>query len=564
MAKVFTITEGLENMGALRSGGQGSVYKGRRANDVITAVKLLPTPIHSESRDDKNYLDFQNEVTKLKKVNEHPNPNVVKILSHGITDSGSFPFIEMEFIEGPDLAELLQPPKDPVFTIEEVLKVATQLSNALAHCHDAGVRHGDIKSNNVKFNIRTGNYVLLDFGLAAMTDEQRRTSLRHAGAIEFMAPEQNEGLMFFQTDIYSYGVVMFELVAGRVPFPLNYKGETARNHVMLSHMEDPLPDLILLRKQNLPHSGTEELKVHEMLLPQWLIDTITKCLEKKPVNRFANGRELHSHILLHLAKSAAQTPIALSRPVQEKTIVTPGAETPKENILIPPKTSSIHQKNLEAQERLRRENEAVLSSYPKPRRRLSRPALIALAMLLAVVMVAGYTLIGSQNKDEDTYDASMPIEEIPDTSTRVDNNEIVLAQNEPSEKKKADTLQNKKLEKENPVLVAPVTKKAPAAAVSNERREAVERKTEDVKEEDATEEDDTPKSTTKYKVIDVAHFHNEPDESTRRAAFINHWNNAILTPQKERNGFIYIVYTNDEGQTSRGWLNKKDLKAFRK
>jgi eukaryotic-like serine/threonine-protein kinase len=81
MAKVFTITEGLENMGALRTGGQGSVYKGRRIGEVFTAVKLLPTPIHTESADDKNFQSFQNEVLKLKKVNENPNPNVVKILN---------------------------------------------------------------------------------------------------------------------------------------------------------------------------------------------------------------------------------------------------------------------------------------------------------------------------------------------------------------------------------------------------------------------------------------------------------------------------------------------------
>jgi hypothetical protein len=62
----------------------------------------------------------------------------------------------------------------------------------------------------------------------------------------------------------------------------------------------------------------------------------------------------------------------------------------------------------------------------------------------------------------------------------------------------------------------------------------------------------------------VAYFHNEPDESTRRNAFINHWNNAILTPLEEKNGYIYIVYTNDEGQTSKGWLSKKDLIAVGK
>ncbi|MEP6513480.1 MAG: protein kinase, partial [Parafilimonas sp.] len=205
MSKVFTITTGLENMGALKTGGQGSVYKGRRIGEIITAIKLLPTPIHSETAEDKNFTRFQNEVQKLKKVNEKSNPNVVKILSSGITETGNFPFIEMEFIEGPDLEDLLKPPHDDVFTMGEALKVAEQLSNALAHCHRMNVKHGDIKSNNVKFNLHTGNYVLLDFGLAIMSDEERRTSLRHAGAIEFMAPEQNEGKMFFETDVYSFG-----------------------------------------------------------------------------------------------------------------------------------------------------------------------------------------------------------------------------------------------------------------------------------------------------------------------------------------------------------------------
>jgi serine/threonine protein kinase len=147
MSKVFTITEGLENMGALRTGGQGSVYKGRRIGPIITAVKILPTPIHTESIEDKNYRNFLNEVDKLKKVNKIPNPNVVKILNSGITESGSFPFIEMEFIEGPDLGELLAEPNDKLFKLKDVVKLADQLACALAHCHKVGVKHGDIKSN---------------------------------------------------------------------------------------------------------------------------------------------------------------------------------------------------------------------------------------------------------------------------------------------------------------------------------------------------------------------------------------------------------------------------------
>lgn len=303
MAKVFTITEGLENMGALKTGGQGSVYKGRRVGEIITAVKLLPTPIHSESPEDKHFTDFQNEVHKLKRVNAKPNPNVVKILSSGITESGSLPFIEMEYVEGPDLEDLLRPPHEPVFSIKEAIKVADQLSNALSHCHQVNVKHGDIKTNNVKFNIHTGNYVLLDFGMSMMSDEQRRTSLRQAGAIEFMAPEQNEGRILFQTDIYSFGVVLFELLAGTVPFPLKDRGETARNSVMLAHMETEPPDLIRLRRSALPATWREEQKAAEMEVPEWLVNTVYICLQKKPERRFADGKALHDYIVLRNTKS---------------------------------------------------------------------------------------------------------------------------------------------------------------------------------------------------------------------------------------------------------------------
>jgi len=298
MGKVFTITAGLENMGALKTGGQGSVYKGRRTGTIITAVKLLPTPIHSESPEDKHYTAFQNEVAKLRKVNEQPNPHVVRILSSGLTESGSFPFIEMEYVEGPDLEELLQPPHDPVFTLKEAIRVAEQLAHALAHCHRVGVKHGDMKSNNVKYNVQTGNYVLLDFGMAIMSDEQRRTSLRHAGAIEFMAPEQNDGQILFQTDVYSFGIILFELLAGTVPFPLRDRGETARTQIMLAHMETVPPDLLALRRAALPAGWDGEKREREAAVPQWLLDTIYICLEKRPERRFRDGVMLHEHIVL--------------------------------------------------------------------------------------------------------------------------------------------------------------------------------------------------------------------------------------------------------------------------
>ena len=321
MAKVFTITEGLENMGALRTGGQGSVYKGKRMGAIISAVKLLPTPIHTENEDDKNFRDFQNEVEKLKKVNEDPNPNVVKIINSGLTESGSFPFIEMEYIEGADLEELLKAPNPPIFTIRETIKLATQLSNALAHCHRAGVKHGDIKSNNVKFNTDTGNYILLDFGLAVMSDEQRRSSLRHAGAVEFMAPEQHEGEMLFESDVYSFGVIVYELLAGVVPFPLISKGETNRNQVMLAHIEKSVPNLLDLRKNQLPTDWSEEQRRNEMNIPFWLLEIVSKCLEKSPANRYKNGTELHDAVCNQIGKNSVGSLSALSTDNMDQVVL---------------------------------------------------------------------------------------------------------------------------------------------------------------------------------------------------------------------------------------------------
>ena len=292
MSKVFTISDGLENLGALKTGGQGSVYKGKRIGAIYSAVKLIPTPIFTEDKSDKNYLNFINEVTKLQKVNENPSPNVVKILNWGITESGSFPFIEMEFIDGPELCELIEAPQAKAFRVKELIKVADQLANAIAHCHQVGVKHGDIKSNNVKYNILTGNYILLDFGLAILTEEQRRTSIRHAGAIEFMAPEQHEGKMLLQSDIYSYGIILYELLAGQVPFPLTDNGDTSRNMVMVNHLEEEIPDPITLRKKNLALTMSENEVLREMQVPSWLLGVIRKCLRKDPNERYSNGTEL--------------------------------------------------------------------------------------------------------------------------------------------------------------------------------------------------------------------------------------------------------------------------------
>lgn len=469
MAKVFTITEGLQNLGALKTGGQGSVYKARRVGDMVTAVKILPTPIFNESHEDKNYATFQNEVQKLKKVNEEPNPNVVKIISSGLTETGGFPFIEMEFIEGPDLEELLKSPHDAVFTIRETVKVAEHLSNALSHCHRLNVKHGDIKSNNVKLNVHSGNYVLLDFGLAVMSDEQRRTSLRQAGAIEFMAPEQSGGTTLFQTDVYSFGVILYELLAGTVPFPLRDKSDTARNLVMLAHMDAPVPDLVTLRKQNLPSHWDEDKKQMESQIPAWLVNTIYKCLDKKPENRFSNGVQLHNHIMRNSLAPVVQ-----------------------------PANNSYQL------EQLRRENEKLLREKKE----------------LEAVLVR--------------YQAAPPVQR----PTYVSTQEI-----------------HRRSSSSSIIIAFLITLTVIAIIVFFALRE---NEAKPMSNNEPVQQADTIQEPVAYKVAATrAYFHNEPDESTRRSAFIPV--NASLTGTDEKNGFVYTEFTNSKGQVSKGWLKRTDL-----
>jgi serine/threonine-protein kinase len=511
MGKLFTITDGLENMGALKTGGQGSVYKGRRTGSIITAVKILPTPIHSESAEDKNFTDFQNEVRKLKKVAEQPNPNVVKILSSGITETGNLPFIEMEFIEGPDLEELIKPPHDPVFTIKETVKVAEQLARALAHCHNIGIRHGDIKSNNVKLNSHTGNYVLLDFGLAVMSDEQRRTSLRHAGAVEFMAPEQSEGRLLFETDIYSFGIVLYELLAGTVPFPLRDGSEMARNRVMVAHMETSPPDIVSKRREALPQSWSAEIKARELALPPWLLNTIYKCLQKSPENRFATGAALYDFITTNSAanpeKSEPDTK-GLRMLQQDNEALRSEVAALKKQVAQYQNAAGSTAREIAALKNTIGNREAELdairktqqTSYGAPpratgRKISSKVPVIALLVMACIGAFAAASFFRNRNGDRTE----------PDTAS---TGRTVEQQTLPSPQK--EVMQNRNL--------------------------------------------------GQFKVrAEKAHFHNEPDENTRRNAYLLPSGEATINAWEERNNFYYTEFTNSRGQTSKGWLRKSDL-----
>ncbi len=222
--------------------------------------------------------------------------------------------------------------------------------------------------------------MLLDFGLSIMSDEQRRTSLRHAGAIEFMAPEQNDGEMLMESDVYSFGIILYELLTGSVPFPLNNSSETSRNLVMISHMEKPVPDLLETRKANLPESWEEHKKDAEMQVPSWLLAVIAKCLEKLPVNRFRNGAELHEAIVKSISskETFAYTPLVAAVPL--------ASDVPP--VAVPPMPPVVP---LES---------PAPDPFAEPRRDYKKPIILAAVfLLLLLALFAGYRSLNSPSVD---------------------------------------------------------------------------------------------------------------------------------------------------------------------
>lgn len=224
----------------LGSGGMGVVFLADdiRLNRKI-ALKLLPAQFTTNA---DRVSRFEREARAASALNH---PNIVTIYEIG--QSNSAHFIATEFVDGKTLRQLLD---EKPFTLKEVLNVAIQVAGALNGAHAAGIVHRDIKPENIM--IRGDGYVkILDFGLAKLTEVQTIESESETptllqsnpgivmGTVQYMSPEQARAKnVDVRTDIWSLGVVLYELLTGRVPF----SGETP-SHVMVSLMEDDVPSL---------------------------------------------------------------------------------------------------------------------------------------------------------------------------------------------------------------------------------------------------------------------------------------------------------------------------------
>ena len=265
----------------LGQGGMGDVYL---AEDTRlkrrVALKLLPA-YFLVSRDRVNR--FEQEARAISALNH---PNIVTIHESGRFNGSNF--IVTEFVDGQTLRELMSERRPAVI---EALDITVQVASALEAAHAAGVIHRDIKPENVM--LRHDGYVkVLDFGLAKLAERQTATKLAEAptrifagtqpgivmGSTSYISPEQARGVDIDErTDIWSLGIVLYEMLAGRVPF----SGETP-SHVMVSLMENELPPL-----------------ADRAEVPDELERIVTRALQKNKRDRYQNVRDL-AHDLKNL------------------------------------------------------------------------------------------------------------------------------------------------------------------------------------------------------------------------------------------------------------------------
>ena len=231
-------------------GGMANVYRG---TDLKTGNQIAVKVLKDEFLDNEELVRrFKNE-SKAISILSHP--NIVKVYDVSVTDK--LQYIVMEYVDGITLKEYLKQ-RGGALTWKETVHFATQILSALQHAHSKGIIHRDVKPQNIML-LADGSIKMMDFGIARFSRAQSQTvSDKAIGSVHYISPEQAKGSKIdYRTDIYSLGVVMYEMLTGRLPF----EGETALQIVM-QHINavPPMPSELV---PDIP-KGLDAIVMHAM------------------------------------------------------------------------------------------------------------------------------------------------------------------------------------------------------------------------------------------------------------------------------------------------------------
>jgi serine/threonine protein kinase/tetratricopeptide (TPR) repeat protein len=259
----------------LGHGGMGEVYRARDTKlDRDVAIKVLPVMFGS---DPERVARFQREARTLAALNH---PNIAAI--YGLEERDGATALVLELVEGPTLADRIAQGLVP---LDEALRIAAQIADALEAAHERGIIHRDLKPANVKLR-RDGTVKVLDFGLAKRPSgadlREGRVDLLSGrgltgdgailGTVGYMSPEQAAGKStVLASDQFSFGVILFELLTGQRPFARDTSVETLSAIIR----DDPPP-----------------IRVFNAAVPESLQRLVERCLAKQPDHRYADTRQL--------------------------------------------------------------------------------------------------------------------------------------------------------------------------------------------------------------------------------------------------------------------------------
>ena len=277
--------------------GQGGMSLVYRAVDIRTGHSVAVKILKSEYNSDKEFLErFQREAQAASLMSHH---NLVNLLDVGV--EGEYRYLVLEYVNGNTLKDIIR--QKGQLNYQTAIQITIRILSALQHAHDNGIIHRDIKPQNVLIHA-DGHVKVADFGIARMTGGATiGKGDTVVGSVHYSSPEQATGSVVEATsDLYSTGVVMYEMLTGRVPFV----GDTPVA-VAMQHIQDPPPSILDFAPDT----------------PPALVAVVMKALEKDPKDRFQSAREMADALMK--AKNGTLDPasIAVEHPVRK-----PGTSRP--------------------------------------------------------------------------------------------------------------------------------------------------------------------------------------------------------------------------------------------
>ena len=360
LSKGQKINDRYEIVKSIGEGGMANVYL---ANDTIldrkVAVKVLRGDLSS---DDKFIRRFQREALSVSNLSH---PNIVEVYDVGEEDGQHY--IVMEYIEGKTLKQLLK--KRDSLTLTEVIDIMTQLTDGIAHAHESYIIHRDIKPQNIMIQ-DDGRIKITDFGIAMALNATQLTQTNSVmGSVHYLPPEQASGKgTTVKSDIYSMGILMYELLTGTVPF----KGDNAVE-IALKHMKDKIPSI---RKQN-------------PAIPQSVENILLKATAKNPRNRYDTAREMHEDLVHCLDEEHANDKkVTFEYPENDLDITAPLPVTnQKKKVEKPKKEKEDNEDTEDLAIEIKNDDNSEEDYFEEPKRR--NTLIIILASFFLLLLITG-------------------------------------------------------------------------------------------------------------------------------------------------------------------------------